>query len=274
MKFTPKELKTNVNISSVSPIRDFFELLLKLLGLLLLLYILLGIAVGYIAPRVPIDMELKIGKLFSRQLEPKSKAEEQIQPILDELVKNASLPKFNYSVRIVEDSKYINAGALPGGNIVISCALLKEIKSKNELAMILAHELGHFAHRDHLRGLGRSLVFLLLSSITFGADSSISKFIANSITNVEMRFSQTQEKAADIYALDLLNETYGNVAGAVDFFEKMANKEKISRFLYVFASHPYTKDRISTIQEIIKERGYNIQEKIPIEIMCETKNKF
>ena len=46
----------------------------------------------------------------------------------------------------------MNAVALPGGNIVVFAGLLKEIKSENELAMILGHELGHFAHRDHLRG--------------------------------------------------------------------------------------------------------------------------
>lgn len=268
MKYTAKEIKENINISPTSPIKDFFELIAKILGILLLIYLLLGWIVDYIAPRMSLDLELKISRLFSGEFEKRvsSKTEEKIQIILDNLVLNAdSLPKFEYKVR-TRETKQINALALPGGHIVVFSALLKEIQSENELAMILGHELGHFVHRDHLRGMGRSLVFLILSTVTLGADSPVSKLFANSITNMEMRFSQAQERAADIYALDLLNKTYGNVAGALDFYEKMAKKERLGRFFYIFASHPYPKSRITAVEERIKIRDYKIEERIPINI--------
>ncbi|MEP0779976.1 M48 family metalloprotease [Microcoleus sp. ZQ-A2] len=44
--------------------------------------------------------------------------------------------------------------ALPGDAIVIYADLVQQAKSQNELMMVLGHELGHFAHRDHWRGLG------------------------------------------------------------------------------------------------------------------------
>lgn len=37
----------------------------------------------------------------------------------------------------------------------------------------------------------------------------------------EMKFSKNQEQSADLYALDLLNKRYGQVAGASDFMEKI-----------------------------------------------------
>lgn len=265
-KYTPKEIKDNVNIRATSPVKEFFELVIKILGVLLAVYILLGLLVDYIAPRISIDMERKLGRLFSAEFKgrPYSNREEKLQLVLDDLTKHAeSLPKFNYKV-YVKDSQDLNALALPGGNIVVFSALLKEVGSQNELAMVLAHELGHFAHRDHLRGLGRSLVFLTLSSFLLGTDSSVSKFIANTITNAEMRFSQIQEKAADIYALDLLHKTYGNVAGASDFFKKLAAKEKIGWFFYIFASHPYPQARAAAIKEEIKAKGYHLGQKIPL----------
>ena len=266
MKFIPRQLEGNVNVSKVSAGKEFFRLVFEILGVLLIVYIVLGLAVDLIAPRVSINMESKIGKLYAGKTVSKKypKAQEELQAVLNDLVKNASLPKFNYAARI-EDSPLVNAMALPAGNIMVYSALLKQVRSKNELAMVLAHELGHFAHRDHLRGMGRGLVFLLLSSATLGADSQVSKFIATSISSVEMKFSQAQESDADMYALDLLYKTYGNVAGATDFYEKMAAKEKISRVFYLLASHPYIKDRIAKINAAIKEKGYPLGEEVPME---------
>jgi predicted Zn-dependent protease len=268
MKFIPREIKTNVNISPTSPVKDFFELVIKILGFILVIYVGLGFAVDYIAPRISTNTELRLGKLFSARFEKKERtpAELQLQQILDELVKKSQgLPPFNYKVYL-EESKDVEALALPGGNIVVLSALLKEVDSRNALAMVLAHELGHFYHRDHLRGLGRSLVFLLISSTLLGSDSSASKVVTNAVTNAEMRFSQVQEKAADLYALDLLNKTYGNVAGTTDFFEKMLRKEKLWSFFYIFASHPYPASRITAIKENIKLKGYVIGQKIPLAV--------
>jgi len=261
MKYTAKEIQGNVNVSRVWPIRDFLELSLKVLGLFLAVYFLLGLAVNYLAPRISPEMEEKLGNLFMKTLPQQAypEAEEQAQKTLNDLLQHASLPKFGYSVRVV-DSSDINAIALPAGHIVVLTGLLEKVKSRNEFAMVLAHELGHFYYRDHLRGLGRGFVFLFLSSMLFGTDSSFSKFIAESLGQMEMKFSRTQERAADIYGLELVQRTYGNISGAVDFYEKMAQEDKILKFFYLFASHPYPQDRIRVLKELIRLKGYSTGE--------------
>ena len=50
-----------------------------------------------------------------------------------------------------------------GGEIVAS-------GSENELAFVIAHELGHYHARDHLRGLGRSLALGLVFHTAFTRD--------------------------------------------------------------------------------------------------------
>lgn len=267
MKFTPRELKGNVNISPVAPVKDFLELVIKIVGLLLAAYVLLGFAVDFIAPRVSANTELRLGRLFSASLEKGEPAEceAQLQRVLERLVKQSEgLPAFPYKVHVIE-SKNVNAIALPGGNIVVFSALLKGVGSENEIGMVLAHELGHYYRRDHLRGLGRSLVFLLISSALFGSNSSASKVITNAVTNAETRFSQSQEKAADLYALDLLHKAYGNVAGATDFFEKMAQEEKLWPIFYIFASHPYPEARVNALKAEMRTKGYPGGEKIPFD---------
>ncbi len=272
MKYTAKELKGNVNVSRTSPIKEFIILMGGILGILLLVYVALGFAVDLVVPRLPPGFELKLGSFYStiyRDAE-KTDAGIRLQQILDELVeKNARRYSLQpgepeYKVHLVPQS-HANAMALPGGNIVVFSALLKEVDSENALAFVLAHELGHYANKDHLRGLGRRLVLLAISTALLGTDSSASSFIMNSLLNVEMKFSQRQERMADIWALDLLNRRYGHVSGATEFFENMSKKEKRGRLLYYFATHPYPEDRVEALEREIQEEGYLEKEEIPLD---------
>lgn len=268
MKYTPKELKENVNISRTSPIREFFLLLGGVLGVILIVYIALGFAVDIVVTKLSPEIEQSLGRLYSKIYENTEETTTgiQLQEILDGLAKELPKGELQYKVHLVANS-LINAMALPGGNIVVFSGLIKEVKSENELAFVLAHELGHFANRDHLRGLGRRLVLLTISIALLGRDSSAANFLMNSLLNVEMKFSQHQEKMADLWALDLLNRRYGHVSGATDFFEKMSKKEKKGRILYYFATHPYPENRVKTLEEQIREKGYLVlvKEKIPLD---------
>lgn len=268
MKYTPKELKENVNISRTSPIREFFLLLGGVLGVILIVYIALGFAVDIVVTKLSPEIEQSLGRLYSKIYENTEETTTgiQLQEILDGLAKELPKGELQYKVHLVTNS-LINAMALPGGNIVVFSGLIKEVKSENELAFVLAHELGHFANRDHLRGLGRRLVLLTISIALLGRDSSAANFLMNSLLNVEMKFSQHQEKMADLWALDLLNRRYGHVSGATDFFEKMSKKEKKGRILYYFATHPYPENRVKTLEEQIREKGYLVlvKEKIPLD---------
>ncbi len=270
IKYTPKAIDGNVNVSSSSPLKDFFELVIKITGLLLVIYIVLGVSVDYMAPRLSVDMEVKIGKLFLKQFdnEKRSGQEEHIQLILNDLIHHAdiTLPQMGYQVHVVE-SKEVNALAFPGGHIVILSGLLNEVESKNELAMVLAHELGHFVHRDHLRSLGRGLVFLVLSTLFLGTDSFTSNFLAGFISSADMKFSQAQETAADLFGLDLIQKTYGHVAGTTDFFEKAKAKEKMGKFFHFFSSHPHPQERVQMIKRVIEEKGYQTGDKISLDYL-------
>jgi len=266
VKYTPKEIKENVNVSRHSPIKELFILLGGVLGVVIVVYIALGFAVDLAVSKLPPEVEQSLGKLFSGLYEnaEKTPAGIRLQQILDSLVKELPQEKIQYKVHLIPDSK-VNAMALPGGNIVVFSALVKEVDSENALAFVLAHELGHFANRDHLRGLGRRLVLLTISVTLLGGDSPATNFLMNSLMNVEMKFSQRQERMADLWALNLLNRRYGHVSGATDFFENMSKKEKGGRLLYYFATHPYPKDRVKILKEQIQERGYLVKEKIPLD---------
>jgi predicted Zn-dependent protease len=266
MKFTPKELKKNVNVSAGSPLRELFVLLGGILTGLFLIYIILGITLDILVERIPAQLEKFSGNLFSKTYslqQPSSSKEKKVQKILDSLVKDFPEKDLCFTVHI-QDNKDANAVSLPGGHILIFSGLLKEIETENELTMILAHEIGHFVRRDHLRKLGRGLVLVFLSAVLFGADSGVVEFVQNALITAELKFSRKQEKMADKFALDLLYKRYGHVAGATDFFVRIQDKQNNSKFLKFLSTHPYARDRISFLKEQIRKKGYVIKEKIPL----------
>lgn len=265
MKYTPKELEGNVNISAKSPLKEFFILFGGVLVLLVAIYIILGLAVDLIAPRIPWEIEKKLENLFLKNysITEKTSATEQLQQLLDSISNEIESHEISYKVHLIENSR-ANAIALPGGNILVYSGILNDVGSENGLAFVLSHELGHFANRDHLRGLGRSLVLWALSTAILGQDNTVTQFLAGSLVNVEMKFSQRQETRADLFALDLLNKRYGHVGGADTFFKKIGEKEKRGHLSYYFASHPHPNDRIEVMEEYIRKRGYRKEAPLPL----------
>jgi Zn-dependent protease with chaperone function len=257
VKYTAKLPRENYNVTKASPLKDFFLLLGALLGIIVSVYAALGYAVDMIAPKIPPEIETRLGRAFSgiyRNEEATERARE-LQKILDGLVNVSLLDSFEYKTHLVADP-VVNALALPGGHIVVFTGLVDEVESENELAFILAHELGHFAHKDHLKGLGRSLVFFALSATLLGSDSSVTQIFGESLQSVEMKFSQHQESMADLWAVELLNKRYGHTSGALDLFEKLAERERRGRLSFYFATHPHPSDRVRHLTEYIDEKGY------------------
>lgn len=267
MKFRPRPVRREVNISREHPLKEFFILVGGIVGGFLLLYVLLGLALDAVVLRIDPALEEHLGALMihSYELEgERSVAEEKLQELLDSLVATIEEPEREYRVHISPSEK-ANAFALPGGHIVVLSGLVEEAESENELAMVLGHELGHFKDRDHLRGLGRGLVLIFISSLLFGTDNALSSLTTSVLGGAEMRFSQHQETQADDWGLALLVRRYGHAGGATAFFRRLAEKEEGKELVYLFASHPFPKERVESIEEKIGEGDIPVEEEVPLD---------
>lgn len=258
MKFTARHPGTNVNVSRTHPLKEFALLAGGLLAAAVGAYLMLGLAVDLVVPRLSMTVEKRLAKAFAGRLTPNEEtdaARQAAQALVDRLQSRcASLP---YAITVhVQPSAAVNAAALPGGHVVVFTGLLEKMTSENELAFVLAHEMGHFAHRDHLRGLGRALVLMTVSTALLGADNSINRMIGQGMMLTELSFSRQQETRADTFALTTLHCYYGHVGGATDFFEKIPREADPGRFGHYFASHPENRRRIDRLEQLARERGY------------------
>ena len=266
MKYTPRQPGSNVNVTPTSPLREFFLLTAGLLGMVMLIYIVLGLAVDLIAPRISTNLENKMGGLFVGSLEAKDSDSIRgtyVRSLVEDLQDRCAQLPYLFKVHIRQAST-VNAATLPGGHIIVYTGLLDKVDSENELAFVLAHEMGHFAHRDHLRGMGRAFVFITISTLLFGTDSNISKMLVHGLNITEMSFSRKQEARADEFALETLHCDYGHVAGATDFFEKISKEGDPGKFGHYFASHPESRKRISHLENIIRSREFKLGKRKPL----------
>ncbi|MDX1498186.1 MAG: M48 family metallopeptidase [Salinisphaeraceae bacterium] len=253
----------NVNISKRSPLVEMVWLLGGALLLLLGTYFALGFAVDHIVQRMPDHWEPVLAEHIDIPLEvdEDDPFQDTVENLLEDLVDQLDKQPYDYEVGIAPSNE-VNAFALPGGRIVVTRALITSVKSENELAMVLAHELGHFAHRDHLRGLGRGLSMAALSLLLFGADSGVTQFLTGTLNVAHAGFSRKQETAADQFALELLNAKYGHIGGATDFFERLAENE--SRWGEWLSTHPASSERVLALRQHAARQRYKVGQTLPL----------
>jgi len=162
----------------------------------------------------------------------------------------------------------VNAAAFPGGVVLVFTGLLDKMRSENELAFVLGHELGHFKNRDHLKGMGRLLVLLVGSVFVLGPDNALGNLALSSLNLAETGFSRRQESDADEFALKTLQCRYGHVGGATDFFATMMKEESgLKLFNHFFASHPDSQKRIDAMDQQADQAGYPQKATVPMPVL-------
>lgn len=168
MVYKPKEMPEDINVTPIHPLVNFAHLLLTVVVVSALIYLSLGAIATVLVTRISPGMEMKIGQQILSTVPTVSTPENLKQrQYLQGLLTSVTPRKYDRGVPLtihIQKSKLPNAVIIPGGHIIVTTALLKEAESENELAFVLAHELGHHVAKDSLRGLGRSLVFTTVAS--------------------------------------------------------------------------------------------------------------
>ncbi len=145
-----------------------------------------------------------------------------------------------------------NAIALPGGNIYVYEGLIAKSNSADEVAGVLAHELGHVAHRDNMRSLlqaaGLSFLFgMLLGDFVGGGAVMIA---ARSV--VTSAYSREVETAADLYSVDLMSRVGGDPRALGTVLTRITGN--IEPGPAILLDHPQTRDRVALINSLPAQR--------------------
>lgn len=209
---------------------------------------------------VSTSQEVEIGREAAQQIEreyPVNKDPELnrlVTTIGQNLVRQSDRQDITYTFKIL-DIKDVNAVSLPGGWVYVYKGLIDQTAGdRDELAGVIAHEIGHVAARHHAELIGRqTYASILVGTLTKGDIQQIAAILADISL---LRWSRKQEYEADELGLKYTfrSQTY-RPEGLIEFFEKLmaGQKREPSRFEQIFRTHPLTSERIDRAKEYIAD---------------------
>lgn len=141
-----------------------------------------------------------------------------------------------------------NAFALPGGKVYLLSGLLAKAENADEIAGILAHELGHLRHRDGTRNLIYSGGTSFLIGLLFGDITGSGALIFASRSLVTASYSREAEQNADTFSIDVMHKLGRSPKPTGELLFRVTGKEG-DKGLTILASHPMTEDRLMRMRD-------------------------
>lgn len=176
------------------------------ISIILCVLFLIPLLAEKLTPLIPLSYEQRIGKAVDNQVRvifdgkiceaPEGMA--ALRTLTDRLGKARGID-VALDVAVLE-TDVPNAMALPGGRIYIFEPLLDKAQSVDEVAGVLAHEIGHVVNRDGLRKLIQSTGTSYLFGLLFGDVTGGGAIVFASRYLVDSAYSREAEAAADDFA--------------------------------------------------------------------------
>ena len=151
------------------------------------------------------------------------------------------------------DTEDKNAFSVPGGYVYIYKALLDDLND-DELAFVLAHEVGHIVSRHVIKKLQAAMGYnlLVLASGAASHDGQFTQGVSFALAQIMAAYSREDEFNADEIAVKYTHALGFDPKAGINVMEKLykENKKKIYPISY-FRTHPYTAQRIAHIRETL-----------------------
>ena len=135
-----------------------------------------------------------------------------------------------------------NAFALPGGKVYLLDGLLQKALNADEVAGVIAHEMGHVVHRDQTRLIIENGGTAFLFGLLFGDITGSSAVIFSTRALFQASYSRQAEENADAFAIDTMHALGRSPAPMGELLFRITGAQG-SRTIGILASHPLTEER-------------------------------
>ena len=234
-------------------------------------FLLLPKIAEYAASQIPIEAEVELGKQFYDSFVGGMEIDKERTKELQAFAKKMDFQtEYPLKFTVVKD-KQVNAFALPGGNIVVFDAILAKMKTPEELAALLSHEVTHVKDRHSLKGLARGLAGSMVVSVLIGDMNAIGNLLVSQASNIyELGFTRDMEKEADLEGLEIMYHNNLDPKGMINLMERLHEEEKkygVDKMPAYLNSHPLTKERIDYISK--ESKGHSGKKNVELEEIWE-----
>lgn len=154
----------------------------------------------------------------------------------------------------VNDSDHINAFAAPGGYIIVTKGMMKQLRNEAELAGVLGHEIAHVIQKHHLKALRKSAVMNLLSAgaAAASAESRYAELVQKLSGPTKELYARGLDKG-DEYEADRMGVVLATRAGYDPYglpavLTTLASADPKDNFLaLLYKTHPLPQDRLDKL---------------------------
>ncbi len=214
---------------------------------------------GIITPSQEYELGQKWMRAYRAQVPTSS--DPFLQSYLEELVTRLStysdLKDPRLDVLVVENPT-LNAFAVPGGVVGIHTGLFLYANTEEQLASVVAHELGHLSQRHFARTvqeqkenavktMAAMLASILIATSTQG-DGGMAAIAATQAASIDaqLRFSRSMEQEADRIGMETLVRAGMNPYAMPEMFEEMMKLTRYQRRPPEFLlTHPLSESRVN-----------------------------
>lgn len=219
--------------------------------------------------------EIKLGAEIVRQIESRYRVVtnpaqvERITRIGDVVARVVDRQDLTYHFKIL-DINGVNALALPGGWVYVTEGMMKFVRSDDELAAVLAHELTHVTHRHYFIQEARSrnmlpatLVAAVLSVLAHSAAPLIGVELATQ--GAMANYQRDLEKEADLTGVAFLTKTGYSPVAMLTLMEHLAQADRLSGRpdSSGLEDHPEPGERVEYIRTDLARRGIPLLRRKP-----------
>ena len=164
----------------------------------------------------------------------------------------------------------VNSFAIPGGWVYVTEGMMRFVRSDDELAAVLAHELTHINHRHYYiqaaRSRGMTPFLILAAALSVLARSPAPLMgVSAGTTGAMSSYQRDLEKDADLNGISYLTKTSYSPVAMLTLMEHLAQSERLSGQpddLGIYQDHPRPGERVAYIYGDLMQRGIPIVRRI------------
>jgi len=211
------------------------------------------------------EREMRIGQNIARAVEKEYDLVkdpivlDRIDAIAQRIIDVSERKDIQYYVRVIkakeeekEQGADLNAFALPGGYVYLFDGLVDFAKSDNEIACVIAHEIGHIVAKHSIKKLQAIMGYAIFSLASVGiGEPGLARGANYAFANILMGYSREDELLADSLGARYAKKAGYASSAMIDFLARLQDKKKQERLRpkSYLRSHPYTSDRILAIKQ-------------------------
>ncbi|MBI5023690.1 MAG: M48 family metalloprotease [Candidatus Omnitrophica bacterium] len=204
------------------------------------------------------DKEVSIGEAVSAKMEQQYDVvtdvdvNERARRILERVTAVCDRKDIVYFVKVL-DKDVMNAVSLPGGYVYIFKGLMDKLETDDQIAGVIAHEVGHITARHAVKRIQNAYGAMILQGLATRSSAKVAQGVNFALISLFSEYSQQDEFEADRLGVKYMKKAGYDPNAMVQVLVKLREEQEKSpaqEYSY-WRTHPFIPQRISVVNQAI-----------------------